>query len=134
MILINIAVGVFFVIIGSYIGGAIMLVFTLFYAYLFYTWRHRIPFAKLLLKTVTKVTGQYPATLFTGFVGLLFGLGFSALFIFSAGGWVVKNSIQTKTTQGGTYVVYIYLVFLVLSNSSCFVYTGLRKLLRMLFM
>lgn len=85
MILINIAIGVLFLVIGSWIGGIIMLVFTLLYAWMFYSWRHRIPFAKLMLKTVTKVTGQFPATLFTGFVGLLFGLGFSALFIFSAG-------------------------------------------------
>ena len=85
MILINIAIGILFVVIGSYIGGGIMLIFTLLYAWLFYSWRSRIPFAKLMLKTVTKVTGQYPATLYTGFVGLVVGLGISALFIFSAG-------------------------------------------------
>lgn len=84
MILFNIIVGIIFVIGGNYFGGAIILIMALIYAWIFYSWRHRIPFAKLMLKTVTKVTGQFPATLFTGFVGLLFGLGIAVLFLFSA--------------------------------------------------
>ena len=85
MILINIAFGIFFIIAGSYVGGGIMLILTLVYAWFFYSWRHRIPFAKVMLKTVTRITGQFPSTLFTGFIGLIFGLGFSFLFILAAG-------------------------------------------------
>jgi hypothetical protein len=85
MILMNIAIGIYFLFLRIYVGGVIMLVLTLIYAWIFYSWRHRIPFAKLLLKTVTRVTGQFPATMFSGFIGLCVELGFSAIFILSAG-------------------------------------------------
>ena len=85
MILINLAIGIGFLLARNYVGGVIMLLFTLLYAWLFYSWRSRIPFAKIMLKSVTSITGQFPATLFAGFVGLLFELGVLALFILSAG-------------------------------------------------
>jgi hypothetical protein len=85
MILINLAIGIVFIMAGQWPGGIIMLLFTALWAWVFYSWRDRIPFAKVMLKTVTRVTGQFPATMFAGFIGLCIELGLSALFIFSAG-------------------------------------------------
>ena len=84
-ILIWLAAGAFFLVGGALVPGAFMVVFALIYAWLFYSWRHRIPFAKVMLKTVTRVTGQFPATMFSGFIGLCFEVGFGALFILSVG-------------------------------------------------
>jgi len=68
-----------------------------------------------LLKTVTRVTGQFPATMFSGFIGLCVELGFSAIFILSAGGWLLKTQQGSGQTNGqangGGYVVFVYLLF-----------------------
>jgi len=49
--------------------GIIMLLFAGLYVLCYFFWRSRIPFAKVMLKTVCTVTKKYPATLFIGFLG-----------------------------------------------------------------
>ena len=121
MILINLALAVFTMLYGSLFGGIILLLFTLLYgttlqtltrtAYLFYSWRHRIPFAKVMLKTVTRVTGQFPATLFSGFLGLILQLAFMIVWVLTIAGWVLMYN-DKKLSQGGLYGLGIYLVML----------------------
>lgn len=110
MILLNLAVAVFFILSAQWVPGIILLLFTLLYAYLFYSWRHRIPFAKIMLKTVTRVTGQFPATLFTGFMGLLVGLVFSTFFGIAIAGWAAMAS-NRAVTSGALYGIIFYSLF-----------------------
>jgi hypothetical protein len=66
-------VGISLVISGSYIPAILLVIITLFTAYCFWSWRFRIPFAKIMLKTVLSITKKYPATFLTGFFGLVVG-------------------------------------------------------------
>jgi hypothetical protein len=84
-ILIQLAVGVYLLLLQNWLAGGVMVFFAIIYAWFFYSWRNRIPFAKVMLKTVTRVTGQFPATMFSGFIGLCFEVGFGALLILSVG-------------------------------------------------
>ncbi len=81
-----------------------------------------------MLKTITNITGQYPATIFAGVVGLVFQFAFLAFYAVSITGWVVNA--QGNPKQGGTGFVYFYLVrnpsALILRFS---VSTGLHKYL-----
>ena len=63
-----------------------------------------------MLKTVTRITGQFPATLFVGFMGLLVGLAFLVLFAATVIGWGVMYS-EKKMASGGVIGVMIYLLF-----------------------
>ena len=89
--------------------GIILLIFSAIYAYLFWSWRHRIPFAKVMLKTVTRTTGEFPATFFAGFMGLVVSAGFSFLWLFTITGWGVSVN-QGKTSQNAAYGLGVYLV------------------------
>ena len=46
-----------------------------------FTWRDRIPFAAIMLETVTKITKKYYGTIIIGLVGLIIQVGWSILFI-----------------------------------------------------
>ncbi|KAJ3372401.1 hypothetical protein HDU91_003447, partial [Kappamyces sp. JEL0680] len=62
---------------GYLAGGALFLLLGLLWLWLYRYWRVRIPFARVMLKTVTKVISKYPATLSVGIVGLLVQSGWS---------------------------------------------------------
>jgi hypothetical protein len=93
---------------ASPIMGAIMVVFALLYALCYFFWRSRIPFAKVMLKTVTAVTRRYPATIFVGFLGCIVSAiwyGFITVTLVAA-----ISYLQNKS-EGVAYVAYVFLLF-----------------------
>jgi len=89
--------------------GFIMLIFAGLYALCYFFWRKRIPFAKVMLKTVTSVTKKFPATIFIGFLGCIFAIvwyGFIGLTLIAAMG---SDKAQENPVVG--YVMYIFLIF-----------------------
>lgn len=98
-----------FAITSNFIAPIILLVLAAIYAYLYYSWRHRIPFASLMLQTVSKITKRYPATLFVGVAGLVVQFAFLVL-------WVVTNiglfMLQRKQalSDGAQYGLWVYTV------------------------
>lgn len=88
--------------------GLIMILFAGLYVLCYFFWRSRIPFAKVMLKTVTSVTRKFPATIFVGFVGcvvasLWYGLiGITVVAAMSY--WQYENPTVA-------YVVYVFLLF-----------------------
>jgi hypothetical protein len=84
-IVINIALALLAFVFKVIPAAVVMLLFAGGLAVFFYVCRHRIPFAKVMLKTVTRVTGQFPATMFSGFIGLCVELGISIIFALSVG-------------------------------------------------
>ena len=109
IIALNLAVAALYFFTGNFPTGIIIMIFSAVYAYLFWSWRHRIPFAKIMLKTVTRTTGEFPATFFTGFIGLVLSAGFSFLWLFTCIGWSLSVN-QGKITQNAMYGLGFYLV------------------------
>jgi len=88
--------------------GLIMLIFAVLYALCYYFWRSRIPFAKVMLKTVTSVTRKFPATIFVGFVGC-----FIACLWYGIIAVTIVASISYFQNQNETvaYIVYVFILF-----------------------
>lgn len=63
-----------------------------------------------MLKTVTAITRKYPATFFTGFIGLVVGAGMSAWLIATIVGLFNWSQIYTQT-QGATYALLVFCIF-----------------------
>jgi hypothetical protein len=130
VIVINISLALFLFKKRQYEAAGSTLIPALGLAWIFYSWSERILFAKLLLKTVVRVTGQFSATMFAGFIGLCVELGLSAFVILSAGnicffliiaGWLVKTPdayVKNDTALiirelHEAYFVIPYLVFFI---------------------
>jgi hypothetical protein len=86
------AYGAFLILAGQLIFGIIVLVIAALYTYFLYSWRSRIPFAKIMLKSVLQVIQQYPSTVFVGVIGMILETAFAALFFFTVFGWVAVSS------------------------------------------
>ncbi|ORX85667.1 DUF580-domain-containing protein [Anaeromyces robustus] len=99
------AIATFFV---SPIMGGLMLVFSLLYILCYFFWRSRIPFAKVMLKTIVSVTRRFPATIVVGFIGCVVAAlwyGFISFTLVAAMTYIKDKS------EGAAYVVYVFLVF-----------------------
>jgi len=62
-----------------------------------YTWRSRIPFATVMLNTVTNVTGIFKGTIVIGFAGLLVQIIWLLLFAATTTGVILRFSKETHT-------------------------------------
>jgi len=88
--------------------GGIMLIFAIIYGLCYFFWKSRIPFAKVMLKTVTAVTRKYPATIFVGFVGCVVAC---LWYTFIAVTLVAAISYMQQKSEGLAYVVYVFIIF-----------------------
>lgn len=109
-IVLNILIGVGMIIVGQIFFGGIACIFSVVVAWLYYSWRGRIPFAKVMLSSIVGITRKYPATIVSGIVGLIFGAGLTAWWIFTTVGlifWAQKNSFSDQTLQ----ILLVYSIF-----------------------
>ncbi|KAI8895526.1 plasma-membrane choline transporter-domain-containing protein [Globomyces pollinis-pini] len=106
----NFVMAAFFFVAGQPIMGAIMLVLAGIVAWCMWSWRHRIPFAKVMLKTVCSVTAKYPALIFVGVLGLIGQVVFLAVWV---GGVVgLQDMIKRNLlSENAGYGLYLYLIF-----------------------
>jgi len=93
---------------ASPVMGVIMLLFAIVYALCYFFWRKRIPFAKVMLKTVTAVTRKYPATIVVGFLGCVVA---SIWYCIISVTLVGALSYFQKESEGVAYVVYVFIIF-----------------------
>jgi multisubunit Na+/H+ antiporter MnhB subunit len=93
-ILLNIAIGIAFLVNKKFEFASITLICALLFTWIFYSFRNRIPFAKVVLKTAARVTGQFPATMFAGFIGLCVEIGLTILFFLSVGNITYFSKLQ----------------------------------------
>jgi len=70
-----IGVGILCLALGQFLAGAIFLFFGFLFIILFYTWRNRIDFAVIMLKTVTRIVEMYPATMYIAYISILIQWG-----------------------------------------------------------
>ncbi|KAJ3261958.1 putative choline transporter, neither null mutation nor overexpression affects choline transport [Boothiomyces macroporosus] len=109
-IVMNFAVAALFFIIGQFVVGIIMLVLAALTAWAYWSWRFRIPFAKVVLKTVTSITKKYPATLGVGVIGLVVQIAFIVWWLFTLSGVYLLGNNQVLS-NGAVYALTVYCVF-----------------------
>ena len=83
-VVLMIGYAIYFFVYISVVLGIIFLIIAVFYAFILFMWRHRIPFAVILVKTVMDTLLSYPSLLFVSFVSVILAVGVAVLFIFSA--------------------------------------------------
>lgn len=59
----------------------LLAIFGIVYLICAFTWRDRIPFAAIMLETVTKLTKKYYGTIIMGLAGLIIQVGWTILWI-----------------------------------------------------
>ncbi|KAI5776685.1 plasma-membrane choline transporter-domain-containing protein [Geopyxis carbonaria] len=79
-IVIGIATGVYYLSRRYYSAGIVFILFALFYAYCFYTWRSRIPFSIVMLQTAIDVARNFGHVFMVSFIGGLVALAAGAWF------------------------------------------------------
>ena len=80
-------------------AGAILLIFSALFIISYFLIRSRIPFAKVILKTVTHVTAQFSGTLWVAFGGLILSAAFSFLWFLTIVG-LSQWSADKQNSQG----------------------------------
>lgn len=109
-VVVLVALAAYYAAVGAYVAAIIWFLMAALNAFFLWSWRDRIPFAKIILKTVTNITSQYPATLFTGFVGLVLEAAFTALWIASFAG-MMQYFDSNKSSNGLRYLVIVFMLF-----------------------
>eukprot|EP00732_Lithocolla_globosa_P004396 Lithocolla_globosa_v1_NODE_4035_length_1523_cov_17.581063.p1 type:complete len:345 gc:universal NODE_4035_length_1523_cov_17.581063:371-1405(+) len=90
---------------GVIFFGLLALLFAALYAFIMYSYRNRIPFAVVMLETVTNITLQLPAMIFAAFCFIVLQLGWAAL-------WTLVLVYACDYYVDGTqFAVLLYLVF-----------------------
>merc|ERR1711916_10273 len=105
-IILSLMGGLLNIFIGNIIGGVIGILFTLFFAFILYMWRHRIPFAAAVLKTVVSVLKLHP-----NMVWLVYGFTFLQLVWLIV--WVICFAFGYRLglssgSDSLAYIVYVY--------------------------
>ncbi|KAJ3220730.1 putative choline transporter, neither null mutation nor overexpression affects choline transport [Clydaea vesicula] len=67
----SLLITVFGIVTGNIVAGAVSGAFAVIHIILALVWMKRIPFAKVMLQSVTTVTRSYPSTVFVGICGLV---------------------------------------------------------------
>ncbi|KAJ3123852.1 putative choline transporter, neither null mutation nor overexpression affects choline transport [Nowakowskiella sp. JEL0407] len=70
---------VYMIYIRNYIGGILTGIFALIYAFMYFGMRSRIPFAKVMLRSVCSVTNKYPGMLAVALSGMILSIAYNAL-------------------------------------------------------
>ncbi|KAJ3150063.1 putative choline transporter, neither null mutation nor overexpression affects choline transport [Geranomyces michiganensis] len=104
-----VALAAYFATQRQYAATIIWLLFAGLSAFFLWSWRSRIPLAKIILKTVTSITGQFPATLFAGFIGLVLITLFNALWLATFAG--MMQLFDDSKSNGARYAVIVFLLF-----------------------
>ncbi|KAJ2018529.1 pH nine-sensitive protein 1 [Coemansia sp. RSA 922] len=78
-VLVMIGTGAYYLAAKIWFAGALMVIFGIFYALMWFSWRHRIPFSKLVLQTVCRITRRFPSTMVISLVFLIIQTAYSAL-------------------------------------------------------
>ncbi|KAJ6264239.1 hypothetical protein Dda_0382 [Drechslerella dactyloides] len=89
---------------GYYSAAIVFLIFAVLYAFCFWTWRSRIPFTVLMLRTVISVAKSYGHVFLVSLCGGFIALAFSAWFSVTLVGIYVRwtpNSSNTACREGG---------------------------------
>ncbi|KAG0286221.1 putative choline transporter, neither null mutation nor overexpression affects choline transport, partial [Dissophora globulifera] len=106
------AVALYFIYRRLYLPGIIGLIFGVLYASMWWFWKSRIPFASVMLQTVTSISREYPATFALAFLGLFLQIVYSIYFLaVIAGAYDLYYDTQTGTTPVKLQVLIVFCFF-----------------------
>ncbi|KAF9938336.1 putative choline transporter, neither null mutation nor overexpression affects choline transport [Modicella reniformis] len=111
-IVVYLAVAVYYLVRRQWMPAIFGLVFGLLYASMWFFWKSRIPFATEMLKTVTSISKQYPATFAMAFLGLFVQTAYSVYFICVITGCYDMYYDRTTGTTPGKLKALIVFCFL----------------------
>eukprot|EP00698_Gefionella_okellyi_P004870 TRINITY_DN14502_c0_g1_i1.p1 TRINITY_DN14502_c0_g1~~TRINITY_DN14502_c0_g1_i1.p1 ORF type:complete len:485 (-),score=75.69 TRINITY_DN14502_c0_g1_i1:62-1516(-) len=100
----NLALAIMFFVLRSIFGGIVFLLMTVLAALMVYFWRSRIPFAALLLTTISEVLGAYRATTLVAFLAAMVQFVFMVL-------WVFGVALASTMNQNSAIPLLIFQVF-----------------------
>ena len=86
------------------------LIFYFFLAWCYYSWRSRIPFASVMLKSIADVTKKYPSLIGVGVGGLILQFGFICWWVLTLIGVAIASQ-NNSIGDGAAYFLYIYTLF-----------------------
>ncbi|KAI9500612.1 plasma-membrane choline transporter-domain-containing protein [Coemansia spiralis] len=95
-----IGTGVYYLAAKIWFAGAIMLIFGILYALMWFSWRHRIPFSKVVLEAVCRITRRFPSTIVVSVCFLIVQALYSAFWSLAfAGSFKYMEKYQHCTTH-----------------------------------
>lgn len=108
-ILYNFGIAIAFFANGAYAAGGLWMFLAVVFGFIWWSWRGRIPFATIMLESVTSILGQFPGTTVAAVAGLAVNVAWLALWIVTLFGVIVKYS--PSTSQEALTVLLIFLAF-----------------------
>ncbi|KAI9296904.1 DUF580-domain-containing protein, partial [Neoconidiobolus thromboides FSU 785] len=110
--LLYLAIGAYYIYLRVYVVGVIMMVFAVIYAFLWFSWRSRIPFSTIMLKNVSLFTRHYPGTIFISFIFLVLSIAYTIYWAFTVIFIVVNGrTVQECKTNPALYAIYVFTAF-----------------------
>ncbi|CAO3670523.1 unnamed protein product [Umbelopsis ramanniana] len=97
--------------VGYYSAAIVFLIFSCLYAFMWFAWKSRIPFATVMLETITSITSKYPSTIFVGIITLIVQTAYSIWFSLV----VIGVYEAYYSSSGGNSALTGIMVFLVFS-------------------
>ncbi|KAJ2802577.1 pH nine-sensitive protein 1 [Coemansia helicoidea] len=92
--------GAYYLAARIWFAGAIMVIFGVFYALMWFSWRHRLPFSRLVLETVCHITRRFPSTIVVSLVFLVVQAAYGALWALAfAGSFKHMEQYQSCATH-----------------------------------
>ncbi|KAF9210083.1 putative choline transporter, neither null mutation nor overexpression affects choline transport [Haplosporangium sp. Z 27] len=110
-IMVQIGVAVYYLVRHEWLPACFGLVFALLYAACWFFWKSRIPFATEMLRAVTSISKQFPATFAMAFVGLVVQTAYSVYFMFVIAGCYDMYYDRTERRTPGKLKVLIFFCF-----------------------
>ncbi|KAI8971865.1 plasma-membrane choline transporter-domain-containing protein [Mycotypha africana] len=109
-IIVYLGVTIYYFYMHYYSAAIIFLIFTLLYAFCFWSWRDRIPFATVMLRTITSITRKYWSTIVTGIVSLVVQTVYSIWFMITVVGiyQVYYNNTGSNSKLNAAMVFLIF--------------------------
>ncbi|KAJ3282915.1 putative choline transporter, neither null mutation nor overexpression affects choline transport, partial [Blyttiomyces sp. JEL0837] len=103
---------IYFFYIRAIIPGVIWAIFTVLFLITYWYIRHKIPFAKVILKAVTRIAGRFNGTIVAAFIGLIVAIAFNVIWVATAiGGY---RWTQDKGLSSGAAIAIGVFLLLVL--------------------
>ncbi|KAJ2759806.1 putative choline transporter, neither null mutation nor overexpression affects choline transport, partial [Coemansia nantahalensis] len=92
--------GAYYLAARIWFAGAIMVIFGVLYALMWFSWRHRLPFSRLVLETVCHITRRFPSTIVVSLVFLVVQAAYGALWALAfAGSFKHMEQYQSCATH-----------------------------------
>ncbi|KAI8875802.1 DUF580-domain-containing protein [Backusella circina FSU 941] len=109
-ILVYFAVTIYYFYMHYYSAAIVFLIFSCLYLFCFWSWRDRIPFAKVMLKSITSITRRYWSTLVFGILSLVVQTIFSIWFFLTVVG-VYQTYYTAGSSNSKLNAAMVFLVF-----------------------